>query len=184
LIASSSSVISSLINEENVLENDAASKHLDIMTTDDARLDIKSQVKNFANNFNKKCSNKTVSIDTLIQDYGAFKDTLKKRIQTNSIYRGKRISIKILILLRFFYFDLDENEDLILRVRDYLEKIIFSRNYLFIFNRIAIVCEEKDLSIQNRISSLHWITAPMLDTVLNENILLAREAIYKAINGI
>jgi hypothetical protein len=89
-----------------------------------------------------------------------------------------------LILLLFFYFDLDENEDLILRVRDYLEKIIFSRNYLFIFNRIAIVCEEKDLSIQNRISSLHWITAPMLDTVLNENILMAREAIYKAINGI
>jgi hypothetical protein len=83
----------------------------------------------------------------------------------------------------FFWFDLDENEDLILRVRDYLEKIIFSRNYSFIFNRIAIACEEKDLSIQNRISSLHWITAPMLDTVLNENLLKAREAIYKAING-
>jgi hypothetical protein len=101
LIASSNLAISSLLNDENVLENEAAIKHLDVMTTDDARLDIKSQVKNFANNFNKKCSNKTVSIDTLIQDYGAFKDTLKKRIQTNSIYRGKRISIKVLILLFF-----------------------------------------------------------------------------------
>ena len=77
----------------------------------------------------------------------------------------------------------DENEDLILRVRDYLERIIFSKNYSLIFNRIAIVCEEKDLSIQNRISSLHWITAPMLDTVLNENIPAAYDAIYKAING-
>ena len=53
-----------------------------------------------------------------------------------------------------------------------------------IFNRIAIACEEKDLSIQNRITSLHWITAPMLDTVLNENIPTAREAVFKAINGI
>jgi len=82
------------------------------------------------------------------------------------------------------FVDLDENEDLILRVRDYLEKIIFSRNYFSIFNRIAVACEEKDLSIQDRISSLHWITAPMLDTVLNENIPAAHDAIYKAINGI
>jgi hypothetical protein len=104
LIASSSSVISSLINEENVLENDAASKHLDVMTTDDARLDIKSQVKNFANNFHKKCSSKNISIETLIQDYGAFKDTLKKRIQTNSIYRGKRISNQNIDFTSFFLF--------------------------------------------------------------------------------
>jgi hypothetical protein len=58
------------------------------MTTDDARLDIKSQVKSFANAFYKKCSNKNIHIDTLIQEYGTFKDSLKKRIQTNPIYRG------------------------------------------------------------------------------------------------
>lgn len=78
---------------------------------------------------------------------------------------------------------LDENEELIPRVRDYLERIIFTRDYSLIFNRIASSSEEKDLSIQNRISSLHWITAPMLDTVLNENIPAAHEAVYKAING-
>jgi len=93
--------------------------------------------------------------------------------------------MSITILKIFFVFlHLDENEDLILRVRDYVEKMIFSRNYPFIFNRIAIACEEKDLSIQNRITSLHWITAAMLDTVLNENIPTAHEAIYKAMNGI
>lgn len=86
-------------------------------------------------------------------------------------------------LFSCFFLNLDENEDLISRVRDYLEKIIFSRNYLLIFNRIAMSCEEKDLSIQKRISSLHWITAPMLDTVLNENLPAAYDAIYKAING-
>ncbi|CAF3815015.1 unnamed protein product [Adineta steineri] len=165
LRSSNNSVISSLMTDEQALENEAASKHLDIMTTDDARLDIKSQVKTFATNFHKKCTNKNVNIDTLIQEYGAFKDSLKKRIQTNPIYR-------------------DENEDLLLRVRDYVEKIIFSRNYAYVFNRISIACEEKDLSIQNRISSLHWITAPMLDTVLNENIHTAHEAIYKAMNAL
>jgi hypothetical protein len=134
------------------------------MTTDDARIDIKSQVKTFANNFNKKCSNKNLSIDILIQDYETFKDSIKKRIHTNSIYRG-------------------ENEDLIHRVRDYIEKIIFEKNYLLIFNRIAIECEEQDLSIQNRISSLHWITPAMLDTVLNEDLPNVREDVYKAING-
>jgi hypothetical protein len=88
LLASSNSVISSLLNDEHALENEAATKHLDLMTTDDARIDIKTQVKQFANSFNKKCSNKNITIDTLIQEYGAFKDTLKKRIQTNQIYRG------------------------------------------------------------------------------------------------
>jgi hypothetical protein len=164
VIASSSSVISALLNEEQTLENEAADKHLNLMTTDDARIDIKSQVKTFANNFHKKCSNKNIHIDILVHDYGIFKDTIKKRIQTNSIYR-------------------DENEDLIHRIRDYVEKIIFSKDYSLIFNRIGIECEEKDLSIQNRISSLHWITPTMLDTILNENIPNVRETIYKAING-
>lgn len=164
LRSTSSSVLSSFLNDEHSIENEAASKHLDLMTTDDARLDIKSQVKTFANNFQKKCS-KNVPIESLIQEYGAFKDQLRKRIQTNAIYR-------------------DENEDLIHRVRDYLERIIFSKNYGLIFNRIAIASEEKDLAIQNRISSHHWITAPMLDTVLNENIPAAHDAIYKAINAL
>ncbi|CAF1441070.1 unnamed protein product [Adineta steineri] len=163
LRSTSNSVISALLNEQQTLENEAASKHLDLMTTDDARIDIKSQVKTFATNFQKKCSNKNIHIDTLIQDYGTFKDTIKKRIQTNSIYR-------------------DESEDLIHRVRDYVEKIIFSKNYSLIFNRIATECEEQDLSIQNRISSLHWVTPTMLDAVLNENTSNVGETLYKAIN--
>jgi Rab5 GDP/GTP exchange factor len=78
----------------------------------------------------------------------------------------------------------DEVEDLIPHVRDYLERIIFVRHYLPIFECIAYNCEEKDLAIQNRISSLHWISAPMIDTVLNEDISTAADAMYKAINGL
>ncbi|CAF1176831.1 unnamed protein product [Adineta ricciae] len=165
LRSSSSSMISALLNEEQTAENEDASKHLDLMITDDARVDIKSQVKTFANSFHKKCSNKNTNIDVLIQEYGTFKDMIKKRIQTNSLYR-------------------EENEDLIHYVRDYVEKIVFSKDYAFIFNRIAMENEEQDLSIQNRISALHWITPAMLDAVLNENITNVRETIYKAINAL
>lgn len=76
-------------NEEHALEQEAANKLLDAMITNNARDDIKSQVKDFAHSFHKKCSNKSIQIDTLIQDYASFKDALKKRIQTNLTYRGK-----------------------------------------------------------------------------------------------
>ncbi|CAF1089977.1 unnamed protein product [Didymodactylos carnosus] len=153
-----------LFNDETS-EQDAAYKYLDVMTTDDARLDIKRSVKAFSSNFHKKCLNKNINIDELCQNYSQYKEILKKRIQTNSIYR-------------------DENEDLLVRVRDYVEKIIFTKNYPFIFNRLSIDCEEQDLSIQNRISSLHWINAQMLETVVNENIPIVKESVYKAINAL
>ncbi|CAF2992972.1 unnamed protein product [Rotaria socialis] len=165
LRSSSNSVISALLNDEQTIENESVSKYLEIIIADDARSDIKSQVKTFANNFHKKCSNKNIRLDTLIQEYGTFTDTIKKRIQTNSIYR-------------------EENEDLIHRVRDYVESIIFSKDYVSVFDRIAIECEEQDLSIQNRISSLHWVTPTMLDVVLNEDISDHRETMYKAVNAL
>ena len=84
---------------------------------------------------------------------------------------------------RLFFLYLDENEDITHRVRDYIESIIFSKDYSLIFDRIAIEYEEKDLAIQNRISSLHWITPIMLDVTLNEDISNVRETLYKAMNG-
>lgn len=157
-------MISSLLNDDHNSENEEASKYFEFVNNDEARADIKAQVKTFATSFQKKCSNKTSSIDLLVQEYGSFKDSMKKRIQTNPIYQN-------------------ENEDLIHRIRDFAEKMIFSKNYSLIFNRIATECEEQDLAIQNRISSLHWVTPTMLDAVLNETIANVREAIYKAING-
>ena len=95
-LASSNSVLSSLINDEPTLENEAALRYLDRIKNDNARSDIKSEVKTFANNFHKKCANKNVSIDSLIQEYGTFKDALKKRLQTHSAYRGQIISTDLI----------------------------------------------------------------------------------------
>ena len=88
-VASSNSALSSITNDEQAIEQEAASKHLDTMKTDDARADIKVQVKTFSSHFHKKCMNKNVHIDALIQDYGIFKDALKKRIHTHPIYQRK-----------------------------------------------------------------------------------------------
>ena len=62
------------MNDDQLSENEKANKHLDIVTTDGARIDIKSQVNTFATQFHKKCSNTNIHIDTLIQDYETFKD--------------------------------------------------------------------------------------------------------------
>ncbi|CAF1211670.1 unnamed protein product [Didymodactylos carnosus] len=158
VLALSVSAQNTVLFNDDTMEQDAAYKHLDVMTTDDARLDIKRYVKLFSNSFQKKCLNKNVSTDKLCEDYSQFKDNLKKRIQTNSIYK--------------------------VRVRDYVENIIFTKNYSLIFHRLSTTYEEQDLSIQNRISSLHWISTQMLETVLNEHIPLVRESIYKAINAL
>lgn len=105
-----------------------------------------------------------------------------KRIRYIEVGESKRTFIFIYqICFPLVY--TDEHEDLINLIRDYVESVIFSKAYSLIFNRIAVECEEQDLSIQNRISSLHWVTPTMLDAVLNEDIPYVREAIYKAING-
>ena len=176
------------MNDEQTIEVKTANEYLDGLLTDDARIDIKSQVKTFINIFNKKCSSKTASIESLRDEYGTFFDGIKKRIRTNPIYRSN-FSISMIrttmdsVMIICFYCRLDENEDLFNRIRDYAEKISFPKNYLSLFSRIATVCEEKDLSIQNRITSLQWITAPMLDSNLNENISSVRESMFKAMNG-
>jgi hypothetical protein len=108
------------------------------------------------------------------------------KIQLKNEYKliqSIEVKLKLKTESNFSIYYSDENEDAIHRVRDYVEKIIFSKDYSLIFNRIAIQCEEQDLSIQNRISSLHWVTPTMLDAVFNENISNVRETIYKAING-
>lgn len=88
-VASSTSAISALLNDEQTLENEDDGKDLDLISTDDARMDMKTQVKNFANSFQKKCANQKMSLDILAEDYANFKEIIAQRMQTNSIYRGK-----------------------------------------------------------------------------------------------
>jgi hypothetical protein len=89
LVCIASSTSSFFHNDEQHLEQEAANKHLEQMSTDDARLDLKAQVRSFANYFHKKCLNKNIELELLIQEYSAFRETMKKRFLNNTVYHGK-----------------------------------------------------------------------------------------------
>lgn len=88
LLLASTSSLTSLNNEEQLIEHEASTKYLDFITNDDVRSDIKAQVKNFAQQFHKKCSNSQIPLENLVQDYATFRDLIKIRVQTHSMYQG------------------------------------------------------------------------------------------------
>ena len=51
---------------------------------------------------------------------------------------------------------------------DLLEKYIMTRLYNLVFCPSTTDDEEKDLAMQTRIRSLHWINTHLLDTPMNE----------------
>lgn len=74
--------------------------------------------------------------------------------------------------------------DVIDKVMDYTERYILTRLYPSIFCHPSTNDEERDLAIQNRIRSLHWITAAQLDTLINENDPAIRHELDSAITDI
>lgn len=67
---------------------------------------------------------------------------------------------------------------------DYTERYILTRLYHSIFCHPSTGDEERDLMIQNRIRSLHWVTATQLDTLINEHDTAIRHELDNAITGI
>uniref|UniRef100_A0A2C9KBR2 RABX5 catalytic core helical domain-containing protein n=1 Tax=Biomphalaria glabrata TaxID=6526 RepID=A0A2C9KBR2_BIOGL len=70
------------------------------------------------------------------------------------------------------------------KVMDFAERYILTRLYPSIFCHPSTNDEERDLAIQNRIRSLHWIRAPQLDTLINENDPAIRHELDSAITGL
>lgn len=58
-----------------------------------------------------------------------------------------------------------ENLDLLM---DYVEKYLMTRLYRILFCPLTTDDEEKDLAIQTKIRSLHWINVHLLDAQINE----------------
>ena len=65
----------------------------------------------------------------------------------------------------------------------FMEKYILTRLYRSVFCPITTEDEVMDLTIQNRIRSLHWITTHMLDAQINDKDPTARALVEKAITG-
>ena len=66
---------------------------------------------------------------------------------------------------------------------DYIEKYIMTRLYRALFCPVITDDEEKDLAIQNRFRSLHWINAHILDAQIDEMQESVRELVDQAITG-
>ncbi len=72
-------------------------------------------------------------------------------------------------------------QEVIEKILDFTERYILVRLYRILFCPPSTSDEEKDLFIQNRIRSLHWITAQQLDTLINEHDPAIRQLIDQAI---
>jgi len=66
---------------------------------------------------------------------------------------------------------------------DYVEKYLMVRLYRSLFCSYLTDDEERDLAIQTRIRSLHWITSHLLDTALDESSDDVRDLLDNAITG-
>ena len=69
------------------------------------------------------------------------------------------------------------------RLMDYIEKYLMIRLYRLTFCSYLTDDEERDLAMQNRIRSLHWITSHLLDTALDESADGVRDLLDNAITG-
>ena len=73
--------------------------------------------------------------------------------------------------------------EVIEKILDFTERYIMTRLYRSVFCSPSTNDEDKDLAIQNRIRSLHWITAQMMDTIINEHDAEIRKMLDQAITG-
>jgi len=69
------------------------------------------------------------------------------------------------------------------RLMDYVEKYLMIRLYRLGFCSYLTDDEERDLAMQTRIRSLHWITSHLLDTDLDESCDGVRDLLDNAITG-
>ena len=63
------------------------------------------------------------------------------------------------------------------------EKYILTRLYLQLFSPQSTDDEEKDLEMQARIRSLHWISVDLLDASINQSMPEVRDHVERAITG-
>lgn len=69
------------------------------------------------------------------------------------------------------------------RLMDFIEKYLMVRLYRTMFCSYLTDDEERDLAVQTRIRSLHWITSHLLGTALDETDDAVRDLLDNAITG-
>ncbi|XP_050410604.1 rab5 GDP/GTP exchange factor [Patella vulgata] len=103
-----------------------------------------------------------IEVSNLVQD---FYQSLNDKLLSASLFKGL-------------------SHETIEKVMDYTERYILTRLYRYIFCPPTINDEERDLELQAKIRSLHWVTAQQLEALINENDPDIRLEVDKAITDI
>ena len=109
-----------------------------------------------------------------------FYQSMSDRIHTKSIYKGLFFFLSPSLKSDHNLSPGIPHESLDL-LMDYAEKYIMIRLYRTLFCPLTTDDEDKDLAIQTRIRSLHWINVHLLDAQINELQGRVGEFIEKAI---
>ncbi|XP_076453428.1 rab5 GDP/GTP exchange factor-like isoform X2 [Babylonia areolata] len=104
-------------------------------------------------------------IDELSEMVQDFYQNLSDRMATQAVFKGL-------------------SQDVQDKILDYTERYVLTRLYRSLFCPITTGDEEKDLAIQTRIRSLHWVTAQQLDLVINDAEPAIRQELDTAITDI
>lgn len=75
-------------------------------------------------------------------------------------------------------------QDVMDKILDYTERYVLTRLYHGLFCPATTADEEKDLAIQTRIRTLHWVTAQQLDLVISDHDPQIRHELDMAITGV
>ncbi|KAK0045596.1 rab5 GDP/GTP exchange factor isoform X2 [Biomphalaria pfeifferi] len=127
-----------------------------------AALEISKLVRGF---IERVQHNQEFSIEDLSEMVQDFYTSLNDKLNSQPVFKGF-------------------TPEVIDKVMDFAERYILTRLYPSIFCHPSTNDEERDLAIQNRIRSLHWIRAPQLDTLINENDPAIRHELDSAITDI
>ncbi|XP_012942891.1 rab5 GDP/GTP exchange factor isoform X2 [Aplysia californica] len=127
-----------------------------------AAVEISKQVRGFIERIQYNQDVNILDLSEMVQDfYGILSD----KLNTQPVFRGF-------------------SQEVIEKILDYTERYILTRLYPSIFYSLTMTDEERDLAIQTRIRSLHWVTATQLDTLINENDPTIRHELDSAITDI
>ncbi|ESP00985.1 hypothetical protein LOTGIDRAFT_140110 [Lottia gigantea] len=126
-----------------------------------AALEISKQVRGFIERMPQYGDYPIDDVSEMVQD---FYQTLNDKLHSMSVFKG--------------------DHDAIEKIMDFTERYILTRLYRILFCPPTTNDEEKDLAIQSKIRSLHWVTAQQLDAMINEKDSDIRLEVDKAITDI
>nr|KAG5690625.1 hypothetical protein BaRGS_018095 [Batillaria attramentaria] len=125
-------------------------------------LEVSKLVRGFIERIQQNIDSPVEDLSEMVQD---FYQNLADKMASQAVFKGLSQEIQDKIL-------------------DYTERYILTRLYRGLFCPVTTADEEKDLAIQTRIRSLHWVTAQQLDLVVNDTDPDIRQELDQAITDI